>query len=285
MVSTYISPLGIAYTALLVLPLATVLVATQRGRAARWAWVLAAGLLVGLAFSLTRLALLMAGLEVVLLALLLRRRAAVGMVVATGVALVVGLAVYPLVGPLIRPPSLKSVRAPATYSAIPAVARLAGISVNLEADASNTPDSNGGGSIVSTRDPSFTEHLGQLTVDSRILASHPLGNGLGSAVGRFNNGGTLGESALLAIYGELGVFGGLLFTALYGAVLYAAGRRLLAGWREADPVSLALPLVCLAGGLALVPIVLTSDLWGDLSVTFLFWWAAGRSSTLLHAGE
>jgi hypothetical protein len=29
-----------------------------------------------------------------------------------------------------------------------------------------------------------------------------------------------------------------------------------------------------------VPITLTSDLWADLSVTFLFWWAAGASAAL-----
>src|SRR5579859_2453773 len=108
MVSTYISPLGIAYTAILVLPIATVLTLAERGRAQRWAWVLAGGLLVGLALSVTRLALLTAGFEVVLLALLLRRRAVVGMVVAVAATLLVGLALYPPVGPLIRPPSLKS---------------------------------------------------------------------------------------------------------------------------------------------------------------------------------
>jgi hypothetical protein len=40
----------------------------------------------------------------------------------------------------------------------------------------------------------------------------------------------------------------------------------------------ALPLVAFAGGIALIPITLTSDVWGDFSVTFLFWWAAGYSA-------
>ena len=285
MVSTYISPLGIAYTALLVLPLATVQVATERGRAAVWAWALAAGLLIGLAFSVTRLALLSAGFEVVLLAIILRRRAVVAMVVAVTAALVVGLVLYPHVGPLIRPPTLKSVRAPAGYAAISSIASSAGFSLNLGADAENRslPRSGGGEAILSAQDASVTEHLNQLAIDSKIVLARPLGSGLGSAVGRFNNGGILGESALLAIYGELGVIGGLLFTALYAAALYAAGRTLLAGMRKRDPILLALPLVCLAGGLALLPIVLTSDVWGDLSVSFLFWWVAGRSSTLLQA--
>jgi hypothetical protein len=288
MVSTYISPLGIAYTALLVLPLATVLVATQRGRALGWAWVFAAGLLVGLALSVTRLALLAAAFEVVLLALLLRRRAAVAMVVAVAAALVVGLVLYPPVGPLIRPPTLKSARAPVGYEAISEVARSVGIRMNLGAKAENVPPptkGGGGEAILSAQDASITEHLRQLAIDAKIVAARPLGNGLGSAVGRFNNGGTLGESALLAIYGELGLLGGLLFTALYGGVLYAAGRTLISRSRVEEPIALALPLVCLVGGLALLPIVLTSDVWGDLSVVFLFWWAAGRSSTLFRAGE
>jgi len=29
-----------------------------------------------------------------------------------------------------------------------------------------------------------------------------------------------------------------------------------------------------------LPITMTSDVWGDLSVTFLFWWAAGATATL-----
>ena len=41
-----------------------------------------------------------------------------------------------------------------------------------------------------------------------------------------------------------------------------------------------MPIVALVGGFALIPITLTSDVWGDLSVTFLFWWAAGASATL-----
>ena len=286
MVSTYISPLGIAYTALLVLPLTTVLVLVQRGRGRTWAWVMAAGLLVGLAFSLTRLALVLAGLEVVVLALLLRRRAVLGMVGAVAAAMLVGLVLYPPVGPLIRPPSLKSVRAPAGYSALTSVARSAGINLSFGADAENKSIPNTAGQAVfSAQDASLLEHLRQLAVDSRIVAQRPLGNGFGAAVGRFNNGGSLGESALLGIFGEVGVLGGAAFTALYLGCLYAAGRVVWSGFRRPDIVRLALPLACLAGGLALIPVVVTSDVWGDLSVAFLFWWASGRSSALLQAGD
>lgn len=287
MVSSYISPLGIAYTALLVLPAATLLAVTSRGRSARWAWVVAAGVLIGLAFSLTRLALFVAPLEALLVALILRRRAALTAVLAVGAAVLVALLLYPPVGPLIRPPTVKPVRDPAGYAAVAAVARSAGLTLHLGEDARalSPPNARAGEAVVSFQDASFTEHMHQLLADARVLAGHPWGSGLGSAVGRFNNGGTLGESALLGIYGEVGVVGGLLFTALYAGVLYAAARRLLTGTRPSDSIQLALPLVCLAGGLALLPVVLTSDVWGDLSVTFLFWWAAGRSSTLLYSWE
>jgi hypothetical protein len=42
----------------------------------------------------------------------------------------------------------------------------------------------------------------------------------------------------------------------------------------------ALPLVASVGGLVLIPITLTSDVWSDFSVTFLFWWAVGYSATV-----
>ena len=38
-------------------------------------------------------------------------------------------------------------------------------------------------------------------------------------------------------------------------------------------------MVAVVGGLALIPITMTSDLWGDFSVTFLFWWAVGSCAS------
>ena len=57
------------------------------------------------------------------------------------------------------------------------------------------------------------------------------------------------------------------------------------GWRAyrslpRDSLAVALPLTALVGGLALLPVTVTSDVWGDLSVTYLLWWAAGASATL-----
>jgi hypothetical protein len=49
--------------------------------------------------------------------------------------------------------------------------------------------------------------------------------------------------------------------------------------RPDDPLLSAMPLVTFVGGLILAPIALTSEVNGDFSVTFLFWWAAGFSLT------
>ena len=79
------------------------------------------------------------------------------------------------------------------------------------------------------------------------------------------------------MFGDTGIVGGLLYVALYGLSLYYGWRAL---WRAPKrTLAWALPLVACAGGLALIPITLTSDVWGDLSVTFLYWWAAGYATS------
>ena len=45
-----------------------------------------------------------------------------------------------------------------------------------------------------------------------------------------------------------------------------------------DSFQAALPLTAFVGGLAIIPIALTNDVWGDLTVLFLFWWAIGYSA-------
>jgi hypothetical protein len=71
--------------------------------------------------------------------------------------------------------------------------------------------------------------------------------------------------------------------ALAAVVLVAVAAGLSWTWRRPF-VGLGLLVAGLAlhniVGLALVPITMTTDLWGDLSVTFLFWWSAGASATL-----
>jgi hypothetical protein len=251
MVSTYISPLGIAYTGLLCWPIAVVLLDRphRSRRIALLTTLAAAFLLVGILFSVTRLALLMLAGEAVVLGLLLRTRVALALV-----ALVIGsvatiLFVYPSFGPVVNPYLL--------------------------------PGASHQNTILYIGDPSFAEHLRALIGDLRFVSQHPFGTGLGGSVHRFvqtsvDTTGT-GESAVLGIFGDIGVVGGALFVAMYGLSLYF-GLRALGAVPPRSP-ALALPLVAAVGGLVLIPITLTSDVWADFSVTFLYWWAAGYSAT------
>ncbi|MGN6758903.1 MAG: hypothetical protein ACTHMJ_21230, partial [Thermomicrobiales bacterium] len=76
----------------------------------------------------------------------------------------------------------------------------------------------------------------------------------------------------------LGAIGGLLFLAIY---LLCLGYGLRVAWtnRQSDLI-FAYALIALVGGLAIVPIMLTSDVWGNFSVTFLLWWVFGLIATL-----
>jgi hypothetical protein len=133
---------------------------------------------------------------------------------------------------------------------------------------------------LSAEDPSVIGHMAALRYGLEYAVLHPLGTGLGSAVLRYGGEtGGLHESAILAVFAELGVLGGLLYLAFYSAAIYYGYRafRQTAG----DPLLAGFSLVPLAGGLALLPITLTSGVWGNFSVTFLFWWCAGFSATLV----
>jgi hypothetical protein len=249
MVSTYVSPLGIAYTALLALPLATAVLASRwkpswAWAAARWA---ALALLIGsLAFSLTRLAIALAFFELLAIFILLRRRfVAVAAVGAAGLALFIVVA-YPDVGPLLDG-NLQAVR-------------------------------TGHHHLTTARDPSLAEHSGALRSDFEYVLAHPLGTGVGSSVHRFGPNTGTGESAIFDMFGDLGVAGGILYLAIYLAVIVKAARA----WVHfrGDHLWAGLPLVAFVGGLALLPITLTSSIWSGFAVTFLFWWAAGASVSL-----
>jgi hypothetical protein len=249
MVSTYVSPLGIAYTGLLAFPIGLMLMfQRQAGRnKALLAGLAFALLLTGVLLSVTRFALASLGGEVVLLGLILRSRLVWLMAAAVIGLIALTLFGYPYVGPVVDPYLLASI--------------------------SHRPFILGAG------DPSLAEHLRALAADIRVASHHLLGVGLGGSVRRFVPAGAespAGESAVLGFFGDIGVVGGFLYMALYGAGLYYGWRAL----RNAARMSLAsaLPLVAFAGGIALIPITLTSDVWGDFSVTFLFWWAAGYSA-------
>ena len=258
MVSTYISPLGIAYTGLLVFPVAVVLLDRQRrGSLGHILGSFAIGLLLaGILFSVTRLALFALVGEIALLALLMRRPLEYGLVAGVVAAVVVVIVLYPSYGPV--------------------------VDRNL-----NPTTRPAGANLVNPGDPSFVEHVRTVVADLRVAARHPLGEGLGStgtSANRFTTNPAAstdyapGESAILTFFVDTGVLGGLVYLLFFGLALLQSLRGLLAVPRGS--LRSALPMAAVVGGLALVPITLTSDVWGDLSVTFLFWWAVGYSATL-----
>jgi len=252
MVSTYISPLGIAYTGLLIVPIAVVLMdrRDQRRRTMALAIAVSALMLTGILFSVTRLALLALVGEIFLIAFVLRTRLAwvlPPVVVACVATILYG---YPAVGPTVDPYLL--------------------------------PGESHHHVILYIGDPSFTEHLRYLVADSKIVAQHPFGVGLGGSVHRFaetqNDTAGTGESAVFGLFGDVGALGGLLYLAMFGLSIFYGWRAVFRAPRRT--LASALPLVAAVGGLALIPITLTSDVWGDLSVTFLYWWAAGYAASV-----
>jgi hypothetical protein len=256
MASTYLSPLGIAYTGLILFPIAVVLVDHQPRRTIR-AFVASLAfmfLLAGIYFSITRLALAALVGEGILLALLMRRTwiAIMAPLLAVGVFFI--LFIYPLIGPAV--------------------------------DANLTAGGPQRGSIVTTGDPSFAEHLRTLSIDINVAMRHPLGEGFGSAGSTANRLGPAksanpdyapGESAVLTMFVDIGVLGGVAYLAFYLLGVVQASRAFL---RTRGRWESALPMAAAIGGLALLPITLTSDMWGDLSVLFVFWWAVGYSASL-----
>jgi hypothetical protein len=249
MVSTYVSPLGVAYTGLLVVPLAVALLVKKSSRALWWFAAIALVLtLLGIFFSVTRLALVAVVLEFALMYLLWRRRWLIPATLLVGVAAVFMIYQYPYFGPLLDR-DLQPVN--------PRPAKL---------------------HIANQADPSGKEHLQELLADLDFVRLHPLGTGLGTSVHRFGVTAGTGESAVFDVFGEVGVVGGLLYVAIYLAGI-AYGLRAFLRHRD-DPLACALAVTAFVGGLALVPITLTSDVWSDFSVTFLFWWAVGYSVTL-----
>ena len=250
MVSTYVSPLGIAYAGLVIIPVAVALALTVKQRRERWlAWIATLLIVSGVLSSLTRLALVMMVAEFLILAVLLRRRSLLYLTPLVALASLFMFFQYVDVGPLLlgnlgvvphRPPHLH---------------------------------------IVGNADPSLREHAGLLGYDLQYVARHPLGTGVGSSVHRFGPSQGTGESAVLDMFGDLGVLGGLLYLAIYGGSFALA---LLAYLRyRTDPLIAMLPLTFVVAAAGLAPISMTTDLWSDFATTFLFWWAAGASVTLL----
>lgn len=249
MVSTYISPLGVAYTGLLLFPMGVLLVDRQRaGTKVKWFAMAALTLVViGVMFALTRLALFALIGEAMVLSLLLRRAWIVALVPALIAASILMLYPYASLGPAV------------------------------DRNLSEVARSHWQGAI-SGNDSSAQEHSDFLVADIKVDLHNPLGLGTGASTARYGQLVGTGESALLGMFGDLGVVGGALYVAFYVLALWNGYRA----YRSAAEQSLAvaLPITALVGGLALLPVTVTSDVWGDLSVTFLFSWAAGASATL-----
>ena len=252
MVSTYVSPLGIAYTGLLIVPLAVSLFDARRTGLPSWFRGTTIGLLVvAILLSVTRLAIGLLVVEVVILLVLLRRRwLLVGVPVVATLALLTLLA-YVHVGPLLNRDLTPVGVRPEQLTVVP-----------LEN---------------STSDPSLRHHLQTLNTDLRFAVAHPFGMGLGNAIHQYSSTVGRGESAIFDVFDDAGLVTGVLYLTLFGMAIYHGFRA----WRRhrGDPLFAAIPLVACVGGLMLAPIMLTSDVNGNFSVTFMFWWAAGYALT------
>lgn len=247
MVSLYVSPLGIAYTALALFPMAVAVMDRRVPQdIARWIAILTTLVIVSVALSITRLALMALVGEGVLLWLVLRRAWIAGLVPV----LVLGalVAIFP-------------------YTTIaPAVDRNLG-------SVTHTAMGWGFGNDSSTR-----EHYGYLVQDLKFDLQHPLGLGPGASTIRYGKLVGTGESAVLGMFADLGLVGGALYVLMFMFAIWNGWRAFRLSRRAS--LEELMPLIALVGGLGLAPITMTSDLWGDLSVTFLFWWAAGAAATL-----
>jgi hypothetical protein len=228
--------------------------------------------------------------------LLLRRRRAVIAGGIAAVAVVFILIEYVNFGPLVTS-NLQEVRPPLGLAFVrqaspPTPVQLASPIATVVASPTQKPvqsnnagePSTQGGELVermlTREDPSTRGHIEALRVGAIHVAKYPLGTGLGSSVPRFGSAEGPAESALLAIFGEMGLLGGLLYTLMYGASIvygFLAYRRV-----RGDLLSEGLALVPVVGGLALVPIMITSAVWGNFSVTFLYWWTSGLCVSLIR---
>jgi len=251
MVSTYVSPLGIAYAGLVIIPVAVALLLSVKGRRERWlAWIATLLIVSGVLFSLTRLALVMMVAEFLILAALSRRRSLLYLTPVVALGALFMIFQYVDVGPLLLRNLGTVIHRPHHLH------------------------------IVGSTDPSLREHTDLLSYDLRYVIDHPLGTGVGSSVHRFGASQGTGESAVLDMFGDLGVLGGLLYLAIYiGSFLMALLAYIR---RRADPLIAMLPLTFVVAAAGLAPITVSTDLWSDFATTFLFWWAAGASVTLLN---
>jgi O-antigen ligase len=225
-----------------------------------------AALVIAILLSVTRGALPSLLAEIAILAVIFRSRILGIATAATALGIVLILTAYLSVGPLVRF-DLSDARPPA------------GAALIAGAPEASPVTSNGGsageivGRVVSGDDPSVKGHVDALRTGLAFVRDHPLGAGLGTSVPRLGSISGPYESALLSILGELGLPGGIAFLVIF-ALVVAAGFR---AFRQAgtDRLLAGFVLVPALGGLALLPIILTSNVWGNFSVTFPFWYLSG----------
>jgi hypothetical protein len=284
MVSTYLSPLGVAYTGLLVVPMVCGLLLDPDRRQRKWLWFALVIVLASIALSVTRLAIICLAIAAAIMAVLFRRRATSVTLGLTGVAIIMALVAYPAVGPLITF-QLDEVRPPAGA----ALVRSIGDTPDSRPDPTPRPEESGPPAsappevnvldpLLTGDDDSIRGHVKALIDGAPILLQHPLGLGLGAATYRFGIGIGPEESAILGIGGELGLLGLALFLIAYGGIVLLPLR---AATRPHRPLDRALLLTASIGGVALLPVAMTSAVWGNFSVTYLFWAAAGASMVLV----
>ena len=278
MVSTYVSPLGVAYTALLVVPLAlTYAVWSKR---ARWPFVAFALVVTGICLSFTRLALLSLAVECIVLLLVLRRRRAVYGAGLAFAAIAAAFLIYPSVGPAVGY-DLGDVRPPLGAHVLQQLGIVDLISISPNGPRIGDLPADVLRRLASGNDASVQAHVTALWRGVEFAVMHPFGGGLGASIPRFGRPTGPGESAVFQISAETGLVGFGLFVTLYGGVILIC---LASAFRMRGERSL-LPTLVGVGGLALTPIVLTSQVWGNFSVTFLFWWAAGAAMTLVGRAD
>ncbi|HYO42543.1 MAG TPA: hypothetical protein VES19_05025 [Candidatus Limnocylindrales bacterium] len=286
MVSTYLSPLGIAYTGLLVVPMLVASALAWPKAARRW-WLAFLVVGISLALSVTRLALLILVAEAALLFLVWpSRRLAVASGAAT-LLVVFALLIYPMLGPLVDF-NLKDVRRPIGLVALEGVFLPSDVAVppgGTRPPATPPPTTPAPAELVERMvdpaEPSIAGHLGALARGIPIVLRNPLGIGLGASVYRLGTGTGPEESALLGIAGEMGLPALALFCVAYGSLVLAGLRSL----RRRPGPGMVPAAVIGVGGIGLLPIMLTSAIWGNLSVTYVFWSAAGLAVAAWQVGS
>jgi hypothetical protein len=262
LVSFFLSPLASAYFFVVAISLAVAGITTD---ARRRMLVLGASALafVGLLFAFTRSALLALPAGLLLVAVVSRRRALLGVAIATATAAVAFAALYPHVAP--RTHFLASDLAYQRHQAELKGALPRGDPLQTSATFS---------------DPSEQAHLDELRAGARVVLHHPQGYGVGNSgetAARFRVATRAGESFYLELGADAGVLGlalWVLFTLLTLAALLAVVR----GRASAYVRRFAAGTLVAAVSIALLAVI--SDVWGAPWLSYVLWCLSGSTLTM-----